>query len=79
MAEKLIFKYDSLGDILYIKRCQPYAEQESEELGDDIIVRLNPKTEEIENVEILFFSQRMQQDKELTLPFIADFGLANLI
>ncbi len=78
MAEKLIFKYDSIGDILYINKCQPYAEQESEELGDDIVIRLNPKTEEIENVEILFFSRRMEQDKELTLPFIADFRLANI-
>ncbi len=39
MAEKLIFKYDSIGDILYINKCQPYPEQESEELGDDIIIR----------------------------------------
>ncbi len=54
MAENLIFKYDSIGDILYINKCQPYPEQESEELGDDIIIRLNPKTEEIDNVEILF-------------------------
>ena len=32
------------------------AEQESEELGDEVIARLNPKTGEIENLEVLFFS-----------------------
>jgi hypothetical protein len=45
MAVNLIIKYDPTGDILYINKCPPYAEQESEELGDDIIVRVNPKTD----------------------------------
>ena len=55
MAENLIFQYDREGDILYINRCSPYAEQESEELGDDVIARMNPRTGEIENLEVLFF------------------------
>lgn len=79
MAGNLIFKYDPIGDILYINKCQPYPEQESEELGDDIIIRLNPQTEEIENLEILFFSQRIKEDKELTLPVIANLRLANIL
>ena len=76
MAENLIVKYDPTGDILYINKCTPYAEQESEELGDDIIVRVNPKTEEIENLEILFFSQRLREKNELQLPLIANLRLA---
>ncbi len=79
MAGNLIFKYDPIGDIIYINKCQPYPEQESEELGDDIIIRLNPQTEEIENLEILFFSQRIKEDKELTLPVIANLRLANIL
>lgn len=67
MAENLTFKYDQIGDILYINRCQPYPEQESEELGDDIIIRLNPNTGEIECLEVLFFSQRMNEQQEFTL------------
>jgi hypothetical protein len=31
MAAKLSFKYDREGDILYINKRSPYAEQESEE------------------------------------------------
>jgi len=58
MAAKLSFKYDRDADILYISKCPPYAEQESEELGDDVIARLNPQTGAIENVEVLFFSPR---------------------
>jgi uncharacterized protein YuzE len=76
MAEKLSFKYDREGDILYIDRRLPYPEQESEELGDDVIARLNPQTGEVENLEVLFFSQRLQSQSFLELPIIANFNLA---
>ncbi|MGH2351787.1 MAG: DUF2283 domain-containing protein, partial [Chloroflexota bacterium] len=55
MAEKLTFRYDREADILYISTTAPYPEQESEELGDDVIARLNPQTGEVENLEVLFF------------------------
>ena len=44
MAAKLAFKYDREGDILYINKMPPYPGQDSEELGDEVIARLNPKT-----------------------------------
>lgn len=37
---KLTFKYDRGGDILYVNKMAPYAEQESEELADEVIARL---------------------------------------
>ena len=40
MAAKLAFQYDREADILHISSRPPYAEQESEELGDDVIARL---------------------------------------
>jgi uncharacterized protein YuzE len=52
MEAKLTFQYDREGDILYINKRPPYPEQESEELGDEVIARLNPKTKEIENLEV---------------------------
>jgi hypothetical protein len=58
MNENLILWYDKIGDILYLDTCVPYAEQESEELGDDMIARLNPASGKVENLEILFFSRR---------------------
>lgn len=64
MTENLTFKYDAIGDIFYINQCQPYIEQKSEEIGDDIIARLNPDTGEVENLEVLFFSQRLKQQPE---------------
>lgn len=56
MEAKLTFTYDREGDILYITKCRPYAEQESEELGDEVIARFNPATGEIESLEVLFFA-----------------------
>lgn len=68
MAEKLIFKYDREADILYINSRSPYSEQESEELGDDVVARLNPTTGEIENLEVLFFSTRLLRSDLIELP-----------
>lgn len=76
MDTKLSFKYDREADILYINKLKPYAEQESEELGDDVVVRLNPKTGEIENLEILFFSTRLLRNDLLELPVQANLRLA---
>jgi Protein of unknown function (DUF2283) len=72
MATKLRFKYDREADILYIDTKPPYAEQETEELGDDVIARLNPATDEIENLEVLFFSTRLLRHDLLELPVTAD-------
>ena len=76
MGAKLIFKYDREADILHIEKCAPYATQESEELGDDVIARLNPTTREIENLEILFFSTRLLRTDLFELPITADLRLA---
>jgi hypothetical protein len=48
MDGKLTFRYDHIGDILYVDTCLPYAEQESEEVGEEIIARLNPTSGEVE-------------------------------
>ena len=69
-GKKLTFKYDREADILNINRKPPYPEQESEEVGDDIIMRINPKTCEVENVEILFFSTRLLRDDVFEVPII---------
>jgi len=76
METKLTFHYDRDGDILYINTKPPYAEQESEELGDDVIARVNPITGEVENLEVLFFSTRLLRHDLVELPVTADFRLA---
>ncbi len=76
MEKKLTFRYDREVDILYIDKVKPYSEQETTELGDDVIARLNPITEEIENLEILFFSTRLLRTNLFDLPIAADLRLA---
>ncbi len=79
MPNRLKINYDREGDILYISKVQPYPEQESEELGDDVIARLNPQTREIENLEVLFFSTRLLRKDVLDLPIDADLRFAEAV
>ena len=76
MGAKLIFKYDRDADILHIDKCPPYSEQESEEIGDDVIARLNPKTGEIESMEVLFFSTRLLRGDIFEVPVDAELHIA---
>ena len=76
MGAKLSFKYDRDTDILHIEKCAPYPEQDSEELGDEVVARLNPTTGEIENLEILFFSTRLLRSDLFELPVSAELRLA---
>jgi len=73
---KLIVRYDAIADILYVDRCSPYAAQESEEMGDDVIARLNPESGAIENLEVLFFSKRIMGEGTLELPIDGELRLA---
>ena len=78
MAEgKLKFRYDRVGDTLYINKCLPYPEQESDEVGEEITARLNPMSGEIENLEALFFSKRLMSDESIELPFEVDMRLVS--
>ncbi|MGA2328087.1 MAG: DUF2283 domain-containing protein [Bryobacteraceae bacterium] len=76
MAMKLRFTYDREADILHIDKCPPYAEQESEELKDEVVARLNPDTGEVENLEVLFFSTRLLRTNLFELPVTANLRLA---
>jgi len=76
MDRKLRIHYDVLGDVLYLERCPPYAEQDSDEVASGIVTRTNPDSGEIETVEILFYSSRplaslyMDLPEDLSLDFL---------
>jgi hypothetical protein len=76
MATRLTFRYDREADILHIDKCPPYAAQESEELGDEVVARLNPSTDEVENLEVLFFSTRLLRNELFDLPVSAEIRVA---
>ena len=75
MGTNLTFQYDRDADILYVNTCVPYPEQESEELADEVIARLNPNTGNIENLEVLFFSTRLLREELFHLPISAHLQL----
>lgn len=72
----LTLEYDREGDILYIHKVAPYPEQESQEISEDVIARLNPRTGEVEGLEVLFFSTRLLRSNSIELPLAADLRLA---
>lgn len=76
MEGKLSFEYDREGDILYIHTRLQHPEQESEEIGDEVVARFNPATGQIENLEVLFFSTRLLRSNLFELPITADLRLA---
>ncbi|QDZ41612.1 DUF2283 domain-containing protein (plasmid) [Euhalothece natronophila Z-M001] len=78
MEKNLTFRYDKVGDILYIDVCSPYPEQESEEIADQIVARLNPQSGEVENLEVLFFSKRLEDKNPLQLPVEAALRLVDI-
>jgi hypothetical protein len=71
METPLTFDYDREADVLYINTRRPYPEQESEELGDGIVARINPQTNAIENLEVLFFSTRLLRSNHFAVPVTA--------
>lgn len=71
--DELKFEYDSIGDILYISKVKPYVRQESDEIEDGVVARMNPETMEIESLEILSFKKRLDMNPSFTLPIIAKF------
>lgn len=75
MEKKLSFHYDREADILHISKQPPYPEQESEEISDGVIARMNPQTGEIETLEVLFFSTRLLRGDLFELPISADLRL----
>ena len=76
MGAKLAFQYDREADILYITSRPPYPEQQTEELGDDVIARLNPDSGDVESLEVLFFSTRLLRSDVFELPVTADIHRA---
>ena len=76
MAAELVVEYDRTGDILYLGKTAPYPEQESEEVEYGIIARTNPQSGEVENLEILFFSKRLEKGEAFRLPIAAEFHLS---
>ncbi|HEC23042.1 MAG TPA: DUF2283 domain-containing protein [Chloroflexi bacterium] len=68
MAEVTELFYDTEGDVLYLSVGKP-RRAVSQEMGDDVLLRVDPDTGEIVGLTILNFSARFSSLKEpQTLP-----------
>jgi uncharacterized protein YuzE len=76
VEQKLTFQYDREADILYINTVTPYAEQDSEDMGNEVVARLNPQTGNVENLEILFFASRLLRKELFSIPITAQLRQA---
>lgn len=78
MEKALNFSYDKQGDILDISLGRP-KKAISEEISEDIFIRLEPKTQEIVGFMILNFEKRFSKSRDPeTLPIIGNFKLAKV-
>ena len=77
MKGTLAFQYDREADILCISTRPAHAGQDAEELGDDVVARINRETGALEAMELLFFSKRLLQRASFELPITAHRRRAN--
>lgn len=78
MEKALNFTYDKEGDILDVSLGRP-EKAVSEEVSEDIFVRLDPKTKKIIGFMILNFEKRFNRTRKIEmLPIIGDFRLAKV-
>lgn len=67
--------WDREGDVLHIDLVEPYLAQDSDMTDDWVLVRTNPSSGAVENVEIMGFSQHFDRlEDELELPFAGQFS-----
>ncbi len=62
MEEKLRMFFDKKGDVLDISLGEP-REAISKEIGDDILMRIDPETSEVLGFTILNFEKRFERTK----------------
>jgi uncharacterized protein YuzE len=72
----LQYFFDKEADVLYVSRGVPRPDADSEEVGEGIIARFDPRTREVVGFTILNFLKRSDQAlPAVILPFQADLML----
>ena len=76
-SEHLIFEYDVEGDIMFIAKCQPYLGQDEGDIEDMVVARCHPHNNEVESIEILFFTTRVLSRSPVRLDIPVTKGAIN--
>lgn len=61
MEKGIKIYFDKEADVFYFSRGEPRADAISREIGDDIIVRLEPKTNRVLGFTVLNFTSRFEK------------------
>lgn len=77
MEEKLRMFFDKKGDVLDISLGEP-REAISKEIGDDILMRIDPETSEVLGFTILNFEKRFERTKVEIFPLTAKLAQAKI-
>lgn len=74
---KLHYYYDKEADVFYLSQGKPSAKSVSQEVADDVVLRLDSKTKQIKGFTILNFSRRMSKKHlPIELPILAHMTAA---
>ena len=76
-SEHLIFEYDVEGDIMFVAKRRPYLGQDEDDIEDMVVARCHPYTDEVESIEILFFSTRVVSRNPVRLDIPVTKGAIN--
>ncbi|MBI4159736.1 DUF2283 domain-containing protein [Candidatus Wolfebacteria bacterium] len=73
MKTKLYYQYDKGADILYFSQGKPSPRDASQEISDDIVLRLDPKSKRVKGFTILNFASRSRKKTvAISLPIQAE-------
>ena len=74
---ELNYLYDQQADVLYISKGKPSKYDISDEIGDDVVARFDPKTHEVRGLTIINFAARTKKNsRNIKLPFDIKFTAA---
>lgn len=77
MAKRLNFFFDREADVLYLSFGKPKAAV-SKEVGDDVVIRLDPKTQAVLGCTILNFTKRFAHMKTPeSLPITGELSVSH--
>lgn len=75
---KLYYYYDKDADVFYLSQGKPSAKSVTYEASDDVILRLDPKSNKVKGFTILNFNRRLKKTTHpISLPIEAELSIAS--
>lgn len=69
-SEKMRFYFDQEADVLYLSKGKPSKDDSSREIGEDIVMRFNPKSKQVTGLTIINFTKRSsKKSTDYNFPF----------